>query len=374
MAVMALGLACQPEGPTLLCPSRATHDPSVPGLGAGAHHLPLRTDVRPRPQDHQKPQLSCQVQEGFHIPVPSKVINPRQRLVVVPGDVAGMRGEISTRGLRAPRHDGELSHRLVPLLLGTGLQPGLRIATGAGLGLAPGSCLCLSGASWGSQPAQCKGWSPIPVIRQHPCLCPCSRDPRDREGPRWLWAVCHQGCPRRLHLHSAEPTHVHLEEPVPPGRAWDTGVVDAARDVAERGTILAEAVLLVIQLEGACQGGGLRERGSAGVLQTLPKPSRRLPHSMGQGLTGACSWGAPSPSSVQGQGRYHAVLGEQEGQAGQPFAPPDGPPLLIKHPAAELVAFWGTGAAGDGCWEGRQGAGSASGTLGRDTGCSRREP
>ena len=136
MAGTAPGSACQPEGPAPLCPSRATHDPSVPGLGAGAHHLPLRTDVGPRPQDHQKPQLSCQVQEGFHIPVPSKVINPRQWLVVVPGDVAGARGEIGMWGLRAPRHNGEPSHRPIPLLLGTGLQPGLRAATGAGLGLA----------------------------------------------------------------------------------------------------------------------------------------------------------------------------------------------------------------------------------------------
>lgn len=104
--------------------------------GAGAHHLPLRTDVGPWAQDHQKPQLSCQVQEGFHVPIPSKVINPRQRLVVVPGDVAEAREEISTCGLRAPRHNGKLSHRLVLLLLGPSLQPVLGMATGAVPGLA----------------------------------------------------------------------------------------------------------------------------------------------------------------------------------------------------------------------------------------------
>lgn len=37
-------------------------------------------------------------------------------------------------------------------------------------GTSPGSCLCLAGASWGSQSAQCKGWSLLLVTRQHP-LC-----------------------------------------------------------------------------------------------------------------------------------------------------------------------------------------------------------
>lgn len=105
-----------------------------------------------------------------------------------------------------------------------------------------------------SQSAQCKVWSLPPVIRQHPCLCPYSRDSRDPKGLWWLWVVNHRGCLCHLHLHSAEPAHVHLEEPVPPGRAWDAGVVDAARDVAEWGSILAEAIVLVIQLERACWG------------------------------------------------------------------------------------------------------------------------
>lgn len=59
--------------------------------GAGAHHIPLGTDVGPRAQDHQQPQLRRQVQEGFHVPIPGEVIHPRLRLVVVPGDVAGGR-------------------------------------------------------------------------------------------------------------------------------------------------------------------------------------------------------------------------------------------------------------------------------------------
>lgn len=105
-------------------------------LGAGAHHLPLCTDVGPWPQDHQKSQLSCQVQEGFHIPVPSEVINSWQCLMVVPGDIAGVREEISMQKLRTLQHDREPSHQLVPLLLGVGLQPELSMATWAGLELA----------------------------------------------------------------------------------------------------------------------------------------------------------------------------------------------------------------------------------------------
>lgn len=196
--------------------------------GAGAHHLPLCTDVGSRPQDHQKPQLSCQVQEGFHIPVPSKVINPRQRLVVVPGDVTGVRGEISTQGLRAPQHEWEPSHRLVPLLLGTGVQPGLRMATGVQLGLVQAHACVWQGRPGDPSQASARAGPHSPVIRQNPCPSPYSGDPRDPEEPQWLWSVCHQVCPCHLHLHGAEATHVHLEEPVPPGGARDTGVVDAA--------------------------------------------------------------------------------------------------------------------------------------------------
>lgn len=43
--------------------------------------------------------------------------------------------------------------------------------------------------------------------------------------------------------------------------------MDAARDVAKRGAVLEEAVLLVVQLEGARRGGGLR--GEAGL--RIPK-------------------------------------------------------------------------------------------------------
>lgn len=144
--------------------------PITPLCQAKAHHLPLCTDVGSRPQDHQKPQLGCQVQEGFHVPVPSKVINSRQRLMVVPGDVAGARGEISMWGLRAPRHDGEPSHRLVPLLLGTDLQPKMRMPTGTGLGLAQAHACAHRGIlgvpvspGQGLVPAPCDQTTPLPL-------------------------------------------------------------------------------------------------------------------------------------------------------------------------------------------------------------------
>lgn len=80
-----------------------------PPCGVGAHHLPLGTDVGPRAQDHQQPQLRRQVQEGFHVPIPAEVIHARLRLVVVPGDVAGGEGDGNQRrsrlrGARAPPH------------------------------------------------------------------------------------------------------------------------------------------------------------------------------------------------------------------------------------------------------------------------------
>lgn len=100
-------------------------------LSAEAHHLPLCTDVGPWTQDHQKSQLSCQVQEGFYIPVPSEVINSWQCLMVVPGDVAGVRGEISTQGPRTHQHNREPSHLCFWKLacsLSTTTQAGLELA------------------------------------------------------------------------------------------------------------------------------------------------------------------------------------------------------------------------------------------------------
>lgn len=83
-----------------------------------------------------------------------------------------------------------------------------------------------------------------------------------------------------------------------------------------------------------------------GRLQTPPQaqpPPPRLPGTgtdggwfLGGPSQGGPSRGGPSPSSVQGQGRYRAVPGEQEGQAGQPFAPPDGPP----HSSNTLRLSW----------------------------------
>lgn len=126
------------------------------------------------------------------------------------------------------------------------------------------------------------------------------------ETPWWLRAVHRQGSRRGLHLHSAEPAHVHLEQPVPPGRARDAGVVDAARDVAERDTVLAEAIVLIVQLEGACRRGSLQEGGRAGGLQNLPEPSRPLLCFPGQALMGLVLGGVLSRSG------YQTVLGEQE--------------------------------------------------------------
>lgn len=156
--------------------------------------------------------------------------------------------------------------------------------------------------TWGVT-AKCKCWSLLPVVRQHPrlfLLIP--------ETPWWLWAVHCQGCHHGLHLHGVEPAHVHLEQPVPPGRARDAGVVDAARDVAERGTVLAEAVVFIIQLERACRRGGLQERGRAGGLQNLPEPSRPFLCFLGQALMGLVLGGALSRSGYQA-----VLLGEQEG-------------------------------------------------------------
>lgn len=209
--------------------------------------------------------------------------------------------------LRTPQHNREPSHQLVPLLLGVGLQPELSMATRAGHSTSPHSCLCLAGVTW-------VGHSQVQMLVLAPCgqTTPLTLFLVIPERPWWLWAVHHQGCGHGLHLHSAEPAHVHLEQPVPPGRARDAGVVDAARDVAERGTVLEEAVVLVIQLEGACRRGGLQEKGRAGGLQNLPEPSRPVLCFPGQALTALVLGGALSQSGCQ------TVLGEQEGGAEPP--------------------------------------------------------
>lgn len=52
-----------------------------------------------------------------------------------------------------------------------------------------------------------------------------------------------------LHLDSIETSHVHLYKPVPPVVAWDSGVVDAARDVLKRLPIFQETVVFVVYRE-----------------------------------------------------------------------------------------------------------------------------
>lgn len=52
-----------------------------------------------------------------------------------------------------------------------------------------------------------------------------------------------------LQLDSIEATHSHLEEPVCPKHPWYSKVVQAARYVAERGSIQEESVIFPIQYE-----------------------------------------------------------------------------------------------------------------------------
>lgn len=84
--------------------------------------------------------------------------------------------------------------------------------------------------------------------------------------------------------------------------------MDAARDVAERGSVLEEAVVFIIQLEGACRRGGLQERGRTGALQNIPEPSRPFLCFPGQALMGLVLGGALPQSGYQ-----TVLLGEQEG-------------------------------------------------------------
>lgn len=66
--------------------------------------------------------------------------------------------------------------------------------------------------------------------------------------------------PSYLHLDGVQPSHLHLQQPVLPVEAGHAEVVDAARDVAERLAILAEAVVVVVDLERP-PGGILQSKG-----------------------------------------------------------------------------------------------------------------
>lgn len=52
-----------------------------------------------------------------------------------------------------------------------------------------------------------------------------------------------------LHLDGIQPRHLHLQQPVLPVEAGYPEVVDAPRDVAERQSILEEAILAVIKFK-----------------------------------------------------------------------------------------------------------------------------
>lgn len=66
--------------------------------------------------------------------------------------------------------------------------------------------------------------------------------------------------PSYLHLDSVQPSHLHLQQPVFPVEAGHTEVVDAARNVAEWLAILAEAVVVVVNLKSLL-GGILQGKG-----------------------------------------------------------------------------------------------------------------
>lgn len=54
-----------------------------------------------------------------------------------------------------------------------------------------------------------------------------------------------------LHLNGVEAAHVHLHQSVLPVAAWDSGIMNTARNIAETLSILQEAVITVVYRERA---------------------------------------------------------------------------------------------------------------------------
>lgn len=52
-----------------------------------------------------------------------------------------------------------------------------------------------------------------------------------------------------LHLNGIETTHVHLHQSVPPVEAWNSGIMNTTRNIAEILSIFHEAVIIVVYRE-----------------------------------------------------------------------------------------------------------------------------